>query len=225
MVYNFSFLGKIIRRNKHFTCHLIIINCKYSLKHILTPTRGRCTNDPSLLDLLFTSIEENIEIIQMHATLGKSDHSMIKVLYRTQPENPEMIVCNYAKVDFQKMKEKLDIDCGTSFNECKDGIDMRWEMYMNNFDQIERECVPKRIVKTGERKFSYPLERKALAKHKKKYRWWKRFMETKSVCQALLVRLWNRSSKTPFWAVSRQTQYWQTNNLVCWGVDPRCYIY
>ena len=75
-------------------------------RHVLTPTRGRGTNDRSLLDLFFTSNGENIESIEMHAPLGKPDHSMI---YRSQPENlPEKIVCNYAKADFEKMKEKLD---------------------------------------------------------------------------------------------------------------------
>ena len=63
------------------------------------------------MDLSFTSNEENIKSMELHAPLGKSDHSMIKVLYRSQPENlPEMIVCNYEKADFGKMKEKLDIE-------------------------------------------------------------------------------------------------------------------
>ena len=54
----------------------------------------------------------------MHAPLGKSDQSMIKVLYRSQPENlPEKIVCNNAKADFGKMIEKLDIDWETYLNE------------------------------------------------------------------------------------------------------------
>ena len=40
-------------------------------QHVSTPTRGRGTNDPSLIDLVFTSNEENIESINMHAPLGK----------------------------------------------------------------------------------------------------------------------------------------------------------
>ena len=34
-------------------------------------------------------------------------------------------------------------------------------------------------MKTGKRKFSYHLDRKALAKRKRKYRLWKRFIDTK----------------------------------------------
>ena len=140
-------------------------NCKFIeatrdsflTQDILSPTRGRGTNDPSLLDLFFTSNEENIESVEMHAPLGKSDHSMIKVLYRSQPENlPERKVCNYAKADFVKMKEKLDIDWGTYLNECADDIDTVWQKFINKFEQADRECIPIKIVKTGKRKFSYP---------------------------------------------------------------------
>ena len=36
------------------------------------------------------------------------------------------------------MQENLNIDWGSYFNECKDGIDMVWEMFMNNFDEVEK---------------------------------------------------------------------------------------
>ena len=51
------------------------IRDRYLTQNILTPT----TSKPSLIDLLFTSKEECIENIEMHAPLGKSDHSLIKV--------------------------------------------------------------------------------------------------------------------------------------------------
>jgi hypothetical protein len=55
-------------------------------QHISTPTRGRGTNEPTLIDLVFASNEECIENINISPPLGKSDHSMIKILYRSQPE-------------------------------------------------------------------------------------------------------------------------------------------
>ena len=60
---------------------------------MLTPNRGRDTSKPSLLDLLFTSKEECIENIEMHAPLGNSDHSLIKVLYRCEPEKLPDKIC------------------------------------------------------------------------------------------------------------------------------------
>ena len=80
-------------------------------QHILQPTRGRGTNEPSLLDLFFSSNEESVENIEFHSPLGKSDHSLIKVTYRSQPEKlPIKKICEYHKADFQMMKEMLDID-------------------------------------------------------------------------------------------------------------------
>ena len=52
-------------------------------QHILSPTRGRGTNEPSLIDLVFSTDEQEIENIDITAPLGKSDHAMIKVLYRS----------------------------------------------------------------------------------------------------------------------------------------------
>ena len=49
-------------------------------QHISTPTRGRGTNTPSLIDLVFTSNEDSIDDISIHAPLGKSDHSLIKFI-------------------------------------------------------------------------------------------------------------------------------------------------
>ena len=43
----------------------------YLTQHILTPTRGRGTNEPSLIDLVFSSNAESIESIELHAPSGK----------------------------------------------------------------------------------------------------------------------------------------------------------
>ena len=59
----------------------------------------------------------------MHAPLGKSDHSLIKILYRCQPEKQaDKMVCNYRKADFKKMNDKLDIDWDTFFDKWKDDV-------------------------------------------------------------------------------------------------------
>ena len=87
-------------------------------QHASTPTRGRGTNDLSLIDLVFTSIEDSIDNISMHAPLGKSDHSLTKIIYRCKPvKQADKIVCNYVKADFNKMIEKLDTLLGHVFRE------------------------------------------------------------------------------------------------------------
>ena len=67
--------------------------------------------EPSLIDLFFTTHEDSVEHIDIHSPLGKSDHSLIKVKYRSRAEEmPTKIVCDYEKADYEKMKQHLDID-------------------------------------------------------------------------------------------------------------------
>ena len=89
-------------------------------QQVSTSTRGRGTNEPSLIDLVFASNEESIESINMHAPRGKLDHSFIKFLFRCQPEKQvDKLVCNYVKADFKKMNEKLDINWDSFFEDCR----------------------------------------------------------------------------------------------------------
>ena len=152
----------------------------YLIQHILTPTRGRGTNEPSLIDLIFTSNEESTEKIDIGAPLGKSDHSMIKILYRSVAGKiPGKVVPNYARADFGKMKKKLNINWEVFFKESKGDIDLVWRKFVRKFNEAEKECIPKTIIRTGTKCFSYFLHKKSLSKRKKKYRLWKRFLETR----------------------------------------------
>ena len=89
----------------------------------------------------------------------------------SQPEKQvDKLVCNYVKADFKTMNEKLDINCDTSFENCKDDVNVTWEMFLQRYNEAERECIPRNVVKTSRKRFSIPLNRKTLAKRKKKYR-------------------------------------------------------
>ena len=68
------------------------------------------------------------------------------------------------KADYQKVRQKLDINWEEYFGESKDDIDKMWTKFVYKY-----ECVPRKVVKTGEKKFSFTLGRKSLAKRKKKY--------------------------------------------------------
>ena len=125
-------------------------------QHILTPTRGRGPDEPSILDLLFTSRNESVESVDFHAPLGKSDHSVIKVMYRS--------VANY-----EKMRRMLDINWHELFNDCQDDIDLMRGIFMSNYYAADKACIPKKIINTGKRKFSYPLDRYSLSRRKKKH--------------------------------------------------------
>ena len=82
----------------------------YLTQHIKSPTRGRGTDQPSTLDLLFTSREDAIESIKIESPLGKSDHSLIQMKYQFEPENQRAkILFDHLKGDYEKMKEILSI--------------------------------------------------------------------------------------------------------------------
>ena len=53
----------------------------YLTQHIKSPTIGRGNDEPSTLDLLFTSQDDTVEKLEIHSPLGKSDHSMIQLSY------------------------------------------------------------------------------------------------------------------------------------------------
>ena len=55
-----------------------------------------------------------------------------------------------------------------------------WKTFVNKYKYVEKECIPKKNVKTGKR-FTYPLDRKSLSKRKKKYILWKRYLATQDV--------------------------------------------
>lgn len=46
-------------------------------QHVISPTRGRGSDNPSVIDLVLTSEEEIISELNINPPLGKSDHSVI----------------------------------------------------------------------------------------------------------------------------------------------------
>jgi len=153
----------------------------YMTQHIKSPTRGRGSDEPSTLDLLFTTESDVIEEIEIDSPLGKSDHSMIKATLLCQPTVcPEKIAPNYAKANLKKMKKMLSVNWEKKLAGCKD-VDMLWEEFEIAFKAAEKECVPRKIVRTTKRKTTHYFDRKTLYHRKRKYRLWQRFLETKDV--------------------------------------------
>ena len=67
---------------------------------------------------------ECVENIEISSPSGKSDHSLVKVQYRSQPEKlPDKIVYNYEKADYQRLRERLDIDWTTYLQTNHDDIE------------------------------------------------------------------------------------------------------
>ena len=158
----------------------------------------------------------------MHAPLGKKDHSFIKMLSRCQLEKQvDKLVCNNVNADFKKMNEKLDINWDTFFEDCKDDVNVAWEMFLQKYNEAERECIHRKVVKTSTKIFSIPLDRETLVKRKKKYRLWERYLNTKDAetyeeyckCRNQLQRLARKSVKSREMNIAKQPK---TNNKLFW---------
>ena len=144
-----------------------------------TPTRGRGSQRPSVIDLVFTNEIDMIDNIDITEPLGASDHAVLDIKFRCSvEEQPPKIVFKYEKTDFNELKEMLDIDWKEKLNGCKDDVDKQWGIYYKLHREAEDKCVPKNVITTNNKKFSVPLDHKTLAKKRKKYKLWKRFMET-----------------------------------------------
>jgi len=176
----------------------------FMTQHILTPTRGRGTNDPSLLDLVFTSGEDDVEEIELCSPLGKSDHDLIKITYRCSPEiQKDRKVLDFRKADFAEMKKELTLDWREIFKSCNGDIDLMWKKFEERFKKAEEKHIPVRVLKPGKTQFRYTLDKKTLRVRKKKYRLWKRYLQTKDGkhykefcrCRNQLRRLTRRDAK------------------------------
>ena len=151
----------------------------YLTQQVSSYTRGRDSHKPSLLDLVLCNQEDAIENISIVEPLGSSDHSVIHIDYRCVPAlEPDKTIYMYKKANYDKMKEMLSLDWEELFHDYQDDIDKVWDIFSNKYAEAEKDCIPKRIMKTSTKRFSVPLDRKTLAKKRKKYKLWKRYLET-----------------------------------------------
>ena len=90
----------------------------------------------------------------------------------------EKTIYKYHKADFNKMRNMLHIDWKSLIKDCDNDVGKMWDNFDDLYNTAENECIPKVVIKTGKKRFSVPLDRKTLAKKRKKYRLWKRFLES-----------------------------------------------
>ena len=78
-------------------------------QHVLEPTRRRGTDEPSILDLILTKEESQIQDLKYHAPLGKSDHSVLSFNFNCYFNN-ELSSKKYLydKANFEDMKRSLE---------------------------------------------------------------------------------------------------------------------
>ena len=74
----------------------------------------------------------------------------------------------------------LSIEWDTIFQEqgCEGDVEKQWAIFQEKYNTAVKQCVPVKKVKTNRKIFTVPLDSKTLAKKRKKYKLWKRYLET-----------------------------------------------
>ena len=104
----------------------------YFIQHISEPTRGRGTTEPSLLDLVITSEDSEIVLIETASALRKSDHR--KTFYK------------YDKGDYAKMEDMLSIDCDAECSRHEGDVQAQWDIFTLQIREAVERCIPKRVM-------------------------------------------------------------------------------
>ena len=77
-------------------------------QHIFKPTRYRNGNEPSLLDLIFTTEEGMMRELHHNPGLGDSDHELIDFIIDTyQPAEDSLVKENFFKADYVTIRDRL----------------------------------------------------------------------------------------------------------------------
>ena len=150
----------------------------YLNQHITSPTRGRGSANPNILDLFLSTEGENIQDIELSAPIGKSDHCVITAKININIQNnakPKTRPC-YNKADFVSMNNSLDIDWTSMLNSENTTPDHTWKVFTDKLKEAELKFVPSKVIKP--RKYKFPLDKKTRTKINQKNRIWKRYIST-----------------------------------------------
>ena len=161
------------------------IRDSYLYQHIDEPTRCRGTDNPSIIDLIFTNEEQQISNLNYHAPLGKSDHSVLSftfhcyIDYKSSEERHL-----YDSANFNGMRLWLE-ECEWSkpFVETtsKKSVNTMWNEFKNTLIQLRSLYVPVKKFgdQTWKEKGSIPISKDLRNLIKEKKRLHRKWMKTR----------------------------------------------
>jgi len=153
----------------------------YLHQHVSEPTRGRGTDHPTLLDLIFTNEEGMINRVDHKSPLGKSDHAVLDLEYNcyTERQSSTRRRFFYDKGNYEEMRKEFTEDWYKQLEELE-SVEEKWQHFVKKLKTKELIHVPNKLVdKLADRKkFKTTLDNKTIEAVKKKDRCWRRYMET-----------------------------------------------
>ena len=152
-------------------------------QHVTEFTRARGTDEPSLLDLIMSNKELEVENIRYCAPVGTSDHSVIAFDFLVEgiiPDEESVTKTNYVKGEYGKMREELAKVNWYALMEGKSITEM-WDIFLDKYKDLVNRYVPKLQFSTRRNK-SDPkwLTRYAKSKIDQKERAWERYRKRKT---------------------------------------------
>ena len=152
------------------------IQDNFLYQHVTAPTRQRGSDNPSILDLVFSK-NDVIADLTVSSPIGKSDHGTIKfnVNVGTHKISPVTKKLNFFKVDYDVIRYHLrQIDWLPLFE--TNDVNIAWEFFISNISKIISQCVP--VYSNSIHKFK--ISRNYLSFINKKHRLWTKFMKNQT---------------------------------------------
>ena len=142
------------------------------------PTRGKGTNNASLLDLVLTNNNDFIDNVSLKVPLVKSDHSIIEGVLQNHPSQPSYTeMWDYRNADFEKMKALFNEEFNTSIKNCTD-LESQYAIFHSTCNQAKKYFITKKVLKPNLHNHHVKLNGTARAKVHKKQRLWKKYLNT-----------------------------------------------
>ena len=150
----------------------------FLIQHVNQPTRGRGTNNPSLLDIILTKEHSSLPTIKHKQPIGKSDHSVLSITIDIhQSEKYEKTKLNINRGNYDRMRELLsNIDWEEEL-ERKETVEEKWDIFREIMENTMERCIPKLKIKRKLLK-NVPVNNKTLSKIRRKKRLWKQYLDS-----------------------------------------------
>ena len=150
-------------------------------QHVTGYTRGRASNKPSLIDLVFTNEEGMVTDLEILSPIGMSDHGCITFYFNCylQRTNKNFEKFMYDKGNYDAIKQDLDIDWEKELEKRKT-VSEKWKFISHTIQKSTANHIPKyKINKSKHLKIKLPLDKEILGKIKKKHKTWKKYINSR----------------------------------------------
>ena len=151
----------------------------YLVQHVQNSTRFRGGQQPSLLDLVFTSTPEAIDNIFHLAPLGCSDHDLLLwdylCLYQSAPPTSVNYSWNYARGNYEEFNNYFhQLDWSKLFN---NDVEHNWTVLKGHIHRAQELFIPQVMKRANSNKVPW-WSKQVIAAVNEKHRAFKRYKAT-----------------------------------------------